>query len=80
MVWWEAWGLTEQLVGSAVERLAGRVILVLLVVLDGSEVGQGPHEAPEVHLVLAETQPQNSSRLWATLKHSHKTADVSGPH
>lgn len=48
--------LTQQLVGPAVERLAGGGVLVLLVVLDGPEVGQGPHEAPEVHLVLPTTQ------------------------
>lgn len=45
--------LTQQLVCPAVERLAGGGVLVLLVVLDRPEVSQGPHEAPEVHLVLS---------------------------
>lgn len=44
--------LTQQLVCPAVERLADGSILVLLVVLNRPEVSQGPHEAPEVHLVL----------------------------
>lgn len=44
--------LTQQLVCPAVERLASGSILVLLVVLNRPEVSQGPHEAPEVHLVL----------------------------
>lgn len=44
--------LTQQLVCSAVERLASSSILVLLVVLNRPEVSQGPHEAPEIHLVL----------------------------
>lgn len=46
--------LTQQLVRPAVERLAGDGVLVLLVVLDRPEVGQRPHEAPEVHLILPE--------------------------
>lgn len=44
--------LTQQLVYPAVERLGGGSILVLLIVLNRPEVSQGPHEAPEVHLVL----------------------------
>lgn len=48
--------LTQQLVGPAVERLAGCSVLVLLVVLDGPEVSQSTHEAPEVDLVLSEKQ------------------------
>jgi len=61
----ERCGLTEQLVGSAVERLADRRVLVLLVVLDGPEVGQRAHEAPEVHLVLAgkRTHPKQVDRV-----------------
>lgn len=52
-------GLTQQLVGPAVEGLADSDAL-LLVVLNGSEVSQNPHEAPEVHLVLATKQRQRA--------------------
>lgn len=51
--------LTQQLVGPAVERLAGGV-LVLFVVLNRPEVSQGSHEAPEVHLVLSKIKPASS--------------------
>lgn len=51
--------LTQQLVCPAVERLTGGV-LVLLVVLNGPEVSQGPHEAPEVHLVLSKIKTASS--------------------
>lgn len=51
--------LTEQLVCPAVERLAGSGILALFIVLDGSEVSQSPHKAPEVYLVLSRNQTQN---------------------
>lgn len=54
--------LTEQLVCPAVERLAGCSILVLLVVLNGSEVSQGPHEAPEVYLVLSKAKQNTDKR------------------
>lgn len=52
---WKTQGLalTEQLVRPAVERLAGRGVLVLLVVLDWPEVSQSSHEPSEVHLVLS---------------------------
>lgn len=48
--------LTQQFVCPAVERLAGGGVLVLLIVLNRPEVSQGPHEAPEVHLVLSEVK------------------------
>lgn len=55
--------LTQQLVRPAVERLAGRGVLVLLVVLDGPEVSQGSHEAPEVHLVLPKKQEGRGDKM-----------------
>lgn len=55
--------LTEQFVCPAVEWLAGWGVLVLLIVLDGSEVSQGPHEAPEVYLVLSKTNKQTEKKL-----------------
>lgn len=48
--------LTEQLVCPAVQGLADSGVLALLIVLDWSEVSQGPHETPEVHLVLSAKQ------------------------
>lgn len=54
--------LTEQLVSPAVEWLAGSGILVLLIVLNWSEVSQCPHEAPEVYLVLSKNRQKNNMR------------------
>lgn len=48
--------LTEQLVCPAVEWLAGGGVPALLIVLNWSEVSQGPHETPEVYLVLSKSQ------------------------
>lgn len=45
--------LTEQLVCPAVEWLRRWGVLVLLIVFDWSEMSQGSHETPEVHLVLS---------------------------
>lgn len=56
---WPSSILTEQLVCPAVEWLTGSCVLVLFIVLDWPEVSQGPHEAPEVYLVLSENQRQN---------------------
>lgn len=52
--------LTQQFVCPAVERLNSGV-LVLLVVLNRPEVSQGPHEAPEVDLVLSKNK---NSVIW----------------
>lgn len=74
--------LTQQFVCPAVERLAGGGVLVLLVVLNGPEVSQGPHEPSEVHLVFSEgktascvhvanTQRSMKSEDWSFDHHSH---------
>lgn len=60
--------LTKQLVCPAVERLTGDGVLVLLVVLNRPEVSQGPHEAPEVHLILSKTKTASSEYISHTQK------------
>lgn len=63
---WRSCTLTEQLVCPAVERLAGWGVLVLLIVLDRSEVSQSPHEAPEVHLVLSKKDEREEHNCTGT--------------